>query len=74
MATERDPQDIPVDPSAGLDEDAIRVRAYEISERGSAGTPYENWQQAVAELLAEREAGNRGEDANPPSSSSRVGE
>jgi hypothetical protein len=74
MATEHDTQDTPSDPTAELDEDAIRVRAYEISERGSAGTPHENWQQAAAELLAEREAGNRGEDANAAAPRTRVGE
>jgi hypothetical protein len=66
MASEHDPKDSPADPSGGLDEDAIRVRAFEISERGSAGTPHENWEQAVAELLAER--GQAGEaPAHPPS-------
>jgi hypothetical protein len=74
MATEHDSQDTPADPTAELDKDAIRVRAYEISERGSAGTPHENWEQAVAELLAEREAGNEGERASAPPQSQRVGE
>ncbi len=74
MATENDPQDSPHDQSAELDQDAIRVRAYEISERGSSGTPHENWQQAVAELLAEREEGNQSEGAIAPPPSQRVGE
>ncbi|MGH2849704.1 MAG: DUF2934 domain-containing protein [Solirubrobacteraceae bacterium] len=72
MATENDSQDTASDPTAEFDEDAIRVRAYEISERGSAGTPHENWEQAVAELLAEREAG-RGEGANATAPSRPIG-
>jgi hypothetical protein len=37
-----------------LSDDAIRRRAYEISERSDAGLPEENWDRAVAELQAER--------------------
>jgi hypothetical protein len=31
-------------------EDAIRLRAYEISQSADAGTPEENWERAVREL------------------------
>jgi CHAD domain-containing protein len=37
----------------GLDQDAIRRRAYEISESESAGTADENWRRAERELLAD---------------------
>ena len=35
------------------DEDAIRQRAWEISQRANGGTPEENWQLAAEELRAE---------------------
>ena len=38
-----------------LDEERIRVRAYEISESDDSGTPEENWVRAEQEL---REAGD----------------
>jgi hypothetical protein len=31
-------------------EDAVRSRAYEISQSADAGTPEENWERAVREL------------------------
>jgi hypothetical protein len=34
----------------GLDDEAIRERAYEISQRPDAGTPEENWERAIEEL------------------------
>jgi len=43
------------DPSA-LDEEAVRVRAYEISLSEDAGTPEENWCRAEQELRKEAEA------------------
>ena len=36
------------------DEETIRQRAYEISQRDDAGSAHENWQRAQAELEAER--------------------
>lgn len=39
----------------GVDEEGIRLRAYEISQREDAGTPEENWHRAIAELQAESE-------------------
>jgi hypothetical protein len=38
------------------DDEAVRVRAYEISQRPDAGTPDENWDRAAAELGVERDA------------------
>ena len=43
----------------GIDEEEIRRRAYEISQRPEAGGRDENWHQAVEELLRERESGER---------------
>jgi hypothetical protein len=37
---------------AASSEDAIRTRAWEISQREDAGSPEENWQQAIDELRA----------------------
>lgn len=39
----------------GVDEEGVRLRAYEISQRPDAGTPEENWHRAIAELEAESE-------------------
>jgi len=39
-----------------LGEEAIRVRAYEISRRDNPGSPEENWEQAIVELRAERQS------------------
>ena len=51
VATEGDPlADHP-------DEEAVRSRAYEISQRDDAGSPEENWQRAIEELQAERGGG-----------------
>jgi hypothetical protein len=41
--------------SAAADEDAIRMRAWEISRREDAGSPEENWQRAIDALRAEGE-------------------
>ena len=56
MALESDDQ---TGAAGGPDEEAIRARAYEISERGGGGTPQEHWEQAVEELRAERAAGHQ---------------
>jgi hypothetical protein len=37
-----------------LDIEAIRARAYEISQRPGAGSPEENWHRAVEELNSEQ--------------------
>jgi len=39
-----------------MDEDAVRLRAHEISQRPDAGSPEENWLRAVDELRSERAA------------------
>ena len=39
-----------------LDDEAIRVRAYDISQRADGGSPEENWKRARAELLDEQAA------------------
>jgi hypothetical protein len=57
MALENDDQAGGNPAADELDEDAIRARAYEISERGEGGSPEENWDRAVAELRAEHAAG-----------------
>jgi hypothetical protein len=36
-----------------LDEEAIRLRAYQISQGEDAGSPDENWERAVSELSAD---------------------
>ena len=38
----------------GPDDEAIRERAYEISQRPDAGTPEENWARAIEELRGEQ--------------------
>ena len=43
--------------SDATEEEAIRQRAYEISQREDAGSPEENWRRAKAELRGAREAG-----------------
>jgi hypothetical protein len=49
MATKKDTaSEMPNDGSA-VDE-AIRLRAYQISQSADAGTPEENWERAVREL------------------------
>ena len=40
-----------------LDEQAVRDRAWEISQRPDAGTPEENWRRAQQELRQERQSG-----------------
>jgi hypothetical protein len=40
-----------------LDEQAIRSRAYEISQSERAGTPEENWYRAEQELRADDDVG-----------------
>ena len=40
-----------------IDEEAIRRRAYEISEREDAGSAPENWERAERELRGEDGAG-----------------
>lgn len=50
-----DQQDAVVD-GAQPDEEAIRDRAYEISQRPDAGSPEDNWDRAIAELRAEQES------------------
>ena len=42
--------------AAGVDEDAVRARAYEISQGPDAGTPEENWHRAMAELRSKEDA------------------
>jgi hypothetical protein len=37
-----------------LDDEAIRVRAYDISQRADGGSPEENWKRAREELLDEQ--------------------
>jgi len=39
------------------DEQAVRERAWDISQRPDAGTPEENWRRAEEELREERRAG-----------------
>lgn len=39
-----------------LDENDVRQRAHEISQRPGSGSPEENWLRAVDELRAERTA------------------
>jgi hypothetical protein len=44
------------------DEDAIKQRAYEISQRANGGSPEENWRRAIEELRDEAwEARNKNE-------------
>jgi hypothetical protein len=45
------------------DEEAIRRRAYEISQRADGGSPEENWKRAKEEL---REEAWTAEQAEPP--------
>ena len=40
-------------PTDRVDEDAIRARAYEISQQEDAGTPEENWERAEREVRGE---------------------
>jgi hypothetical protein len=50
MATENNTSpDTPANDESAL-EDAIRLRAYEISQSGDSGTPEENWVRAEREL------------------------
>lgn len=51
----------------GISEEAIRQRAYEISQRDGGGTPEENWRRAEAELTggAAQAPDLTGEDGQP---------
>jgi hypothetical protein len=40
-----------------LDEQAVRERAWEISQRPDAGTPEDNWRRAQEELRKEQNSG-----------------
>lgn len=40
--------------SVGADEEAVRARAYEISQEPDAGSPEENWHRAIAELRSQQ--------------------
>lgn len=55
------------DPTAGPNDDALRQRAYEISQRPDAGTPEENPDRALRELreepATEPSAGTTAQDA-----------
>jgi hypothetical protein len=51
--------ELPEEP-AQLDEEAIRQRAYEISQRADGGSPEENWRRAREELLDEQWAAENG--------------
>jgi hypothetical protein len=37
-----------------VDEEAVRRRAYEISQREDAGSPEDNWHRAIVEIQAEQ--------------------
>ncbi len=59
MATTKNTsKDTPASDESAL-EDAIRLRAYEISQSGDSGTPEENW------VRAERELGPATPELNP---------
>lgn len=53
-----------------LEEESIRVRAYEISQSEDPGSPEENWGRAEAEL---REAANPGRSGSTRKSSGKAG-
>jgi hypothetical protein len=44
-------------PRSDIDEDAVRRRAYEISQRDDAGSEQENWERAERELEGESGSG-----------------
>lgn len=43
--------------NVGIDDEAIRRRAHEISESEEAGSPEENWRRAEEELRGRQHAG-----------------
>jgi hypothetical protein len=49
-----------VEEPAQLDEEAVRQRAFEISQRADGGSPEENWRRAREELLDEQWAAEHG--------------
>jgi len=55
MTQDTDQEDNQTAHDEPLDDDAIRLRAYEISERSDAGSPQENWDRAAPQLRAERQ-------------------
>lgn len=44
--------------SGGVDEDAIRRRAYELSQEEGAGSPEDNWARAERELRGDKTEGS----------------
>ena len=63
MTQDIDREDAPAATDDQPDDDVIRARAYEISQRADAGTPEANWDRAAAELRAERAAAGGISDA-----------
>jgi hypothetical protein len=55
MAEQAHPQGIAEGEGDELDEETIRSRAYEISQRAESGSKDENWHRAAEELRAERD-------------------